>query len=167
MGRPMMFSFLCSLSVLLDPACAGQEQAIARVPSLDSTTASQVATLVAVAETLHRLEVKGAGLAFGDPGGGGEGDEQLLYTAFRSSVALLERAVQMDPSNGRAWYWLGQALTARSYRGFGEWDSTDVAGSIRALERARRMLAPTDRIRTDLDETLDRQRKAAETLRQP
>lgn len=164
MQRFPVVTLLCLLTAAAQSACGGQNQPPAHAASRDS--AATVSELVAVAESLHSLELKGAALAFGDPSGEGEGDEQLRHTAFQSSVALLRRAVQQQPSDARAWLRLGQALAARSYRGFGEWDSTDARESVQALERARTIFAPSDPLWTQLNETLARQRKVVESLRQ-
>lgn len=144
--------------------------ACSRGPTLRENTGRGVARpatrandLAWVGENLYKLESEGARLAFGDSVG--EGDEDLEHTVFQSSIVILRHAVARDSTNGRAWLWLGEALTSRAYRGFGEWDSTDVAAAVAALGQAKRHLPASDSLSAHADSSLRQESQTLEALR--
>jgi len=122
--------------------------------SRQATSTSRSSELAAIGASLFVLESRAAAIAFGDPTGQGAGADDLRYESFQSSITFLQRAVELDSSSARGWYWLGKALSSRAYRGVGARDSADVARSVTSFKRAKAMLGSKDPLLSQVDRAL-------------
>lgn len=115
---------------------------------------SRARRLASFADSLFDMERRAASVAFGDPSGEGEGEENLLHTAFLSSLRFAELALESDSECVDAQFVLGKVYAARSYRGFGVFDLEDLRAAKRFLEAAEAGLAESDRRRQRAKEVL-------------
>lgn len=126
---------------------------VAAQPVIDAgETLSVSATLAAYADSILQLERQAAGWAFADSLGDGEGHEDLLYTMYHSSIVAANRAVELDSANAYAWIVLSDALSKRAYRGFGTFDSLDLANARVALTRAAQLRPESVALQTRIDD---------------
>lgn len=126
-------------------ASDGSEPQTATVELQQTTVdSSRARRLASFADSLFEIERKAASVAFGDPSGEGEGDENLLHTAFLSSLRFAELALQSDSGSADAEFVLGKVYAERSYRGFGVFDRDDLRAAKRFLVAAEAGLAESD-----------------------
>jgi hypothetical protein len=101
-----------------------------------SASADRAAALASLADSLFEMEKSAAGVAFGDPSGEGEGEEDMIHTVFLSSLRVAEIALQLDSSSTAARFVLGKVYAERSYRGFGLFNREDLQDARLHLEAA-------------------------------
>lgn len=141
------------------------------VPGAPAAVTSQMASmlpgshLARIGSLVYQLEDSAATVAFGDTTGETEGEEEKVHSFYESSVRILTRAAEQDPTDGVAWYWLGIALSSRAYLGFGEWNLEDEEKAVVALERAVASLGQADPLRAEAVDALTRERESLNVLR--
>lgn len=148
----LTLSILSCEQGIRDESHAMVAPAAARVP----VRAGLADSLASLADSLLALEREAAQIAFGDASGQSEGNEDLLFTTILSSVRVAEIALASDSTAASPHVALGMSLMERSYRGFGAFDSLDLARAEHHLREAIRILPPDDPRRSPLDNALSR-----------